>query len=130
MKTIIAGSRSIHHMHILKEAIKIAEKDKGIKITSVLSGRAMGADTLGEQWATENGIPVQFFPAQWSDHGKAAGFMRNREMVKVADAAIFLWDGISRGTQHCMAEAEKKGIKVMMIQVRVGINARARLKGL
>ena len=54
------------------------------------------------------------FPAHWSEHGKAAGIIRNQEMVdfiKDKDCkAIFFWDGASRGTGDCLNRAKRAGI--------------------
>lgn len=70
------------------------------KITEVVSGTANGADSLGEQWAQKNGIPVQRFPADWKSLGNSAGYIRNKTMSVYCDGAIGLWDGESKGTKH------------------------------
>jgi hypothetical protein len=59
---------------------------------------AKGADALGEQWAIANWCPIKEFPADWDAHGKAAGYIRNEAMAKVADVLVAFWDGKSRGT--------------------------------
>lgn len=46
------------------------------QITTVISGKARGVDTLGERWAAANKISVERFPADWS-LGRGAGFRRN-----------------------------------------------------
>ena len=108
MKTIIAGSRGIHDYSLVVDAIE----KSGFSITEVVSGGALGPDTLGELWGHRNDIPVKRFPAQWSQYGKAAGLLRNREMAEYADAAIVVWDGESRGSRNMIAEARKRGLKV------------------
>ena len=75
----------------------------------VICGEARGADALGKRYATEHGYPVESYPADWSQ-GKGAGFLRNIEMSKVADAAVCFWDGQSKGTKHMidiMTELDK-----------------------
>jgi hypothetical protein len=84
----------------------------GWKPTVVLSGTARGADTLGEQWAKRNNIPVERYPADWDTHGKRAGFLRNWRMARKGDALIALWDGLSRGTEQMIAAANYYGIRV------------------
>lgn len=91
---IIAGSRSITSISILKDAIFCSD----FLITEVVSGGARGPDSLGEAWARENGIPVSRKLPDWERFGRAAGMYRNSEMAEYADAAIILWDGSSRGT--------------------------------
>lgn len=96
MKVIIAGSRDYYCYNALLKAIK----DSGFNITRVVSGRARGVDSMGEKWALENNIPISYFPANWNKFGKSAGYKRNVEMGKFADAAICIWKDKSKGTEH------------------------------
>lgn len=50
--------------------------------TEVVSGKARGIDTAGEDWAKENGLGVAPFPADWDRDGNAAGSIRNGEMAR------------------------------------------------
>lgn len=98
MKVIIAGSRDINDYLLVAKTIESSGwKDQ---ITEVVSGCATGVDTLGEQWARANNIPIKEMPANWSLHGNSAGPRRNRSMAEYADAAIVIWDGKSRGTRN------------------------------
>jgi hypothetical protein len=108
MKTIIAGSRNCTDKKHLDEALSAC----GWTPTSVVSGTARGADSLGEDWATRNGVPLERFPANWNLYGRAAGFMRNEEMADHAEAIVALWDGESRGTKHMIDTARRKGLRV------------------
>ena len=94
MKVIIAGSRHITDRLAMVKAIEQSR----FEITEVVSGTSRGPDTLGESWALANNIPIKVFPAEWSKFGNVAGPIRNSEMAKYADAAIILWDGVSKGT--------------------------------
>lgn len=115
MKCIIAGSRSIIDYNFIKN---ILNKCPWIKeITEVVSGTANGVDKLGERWAKENNIQVKQFPADWSK-GKSAGYLRNEEMAKYADAAIIIHREGSRGTQHMKDLADQYGLKVYYVPVR------------
>lgn len=98
MKVIIAGSRDVKDYALVVRTIESSGwKDQ---ITEVVSGCATGIDTLGEQWARANNIPVKEMPANWNLHGKSAGPQRNRAMAEYADAAVVIWDGQSRGTRN------------------------------
>ena len=110
MRTIIAGSRDIDDMKLLESAIAESKMD----ITIVVCGEARGVDWLGKEWAISRNIPVHSFPANWSLHGKSAGFIRNTEMAENADAIIAVWDGESRGTKMMIDIAKKKGLKVFV----------------
>ena len=84
-------------------------------ITGVVSGGASGADRLGEQWAVSLKIPVKIFKADWSQHGSAAGPIRNQQMadflVCYPQRAVLLFPG-GRGTQSMRNIARKHQIDV------------------
>lgn len=110
MRTIIAGSRTITDIMYLR----LAMQKCGWTPSLVISGTARGVDTLGEQWAEENNIPVARFPAAWSVYGKRAGYIRNEQMADNADALVALWDNVSRGTQHMIGIARSKKLRVFI----------------
>lgn len=111
MKTIVAGSRSFDDYGLLKSVCD--EFD----ITEVVSGTARGADRLGERYARENNIYVKRYPANWDKHGKAAGYIRNKEMAKYADRLIAFWDFKSKGTRHMIDLAEKENLEIKIVRV-------------
>lgn len=94
MKVIIAGLRTFQDYEVMKKTIE----ESCFKITEVVCGCALGADSLGEHWAIKNKIPVSRFPAEWNKYGRKAGPIRNQEMAEYGDALIAIWDGESRGT--------------------------------
>lgn len=96
MKVIIAGSRNVKDYSLVVQSVQRS----GFDITEVVCGGATGPDTLGEQWAINNNIPVKHMPADWNRYGNSAGPMRNRQMAEYADAAIVIWDGESRGSRN------------------------------
>lgn len=82
----------------------------------IVSGTARGADQLGERYAFERGLPVKQFPADWDQHGKSAGYIRNAQMAEYADAAVIFWDGTSRGSKHMIDLAKAKGLRVRVVK--------------
>lgn len=112
MKTIIAGSRSIKDIKLVKRTISSIVQENGLEISEVVSGCAFGPDTVGKWWAENRDIPVEEFPAKWDEYGKGAGYRRNEEMAEYADALIAIWDGKSKGTQHMIGTAHQNGLEV------------------
>jgi len=110
MKTIVAGSRKLCDYDLVTKAIDAS----GFSISEVVSGCAAGVDTLGERFAKEHSIPIKKMPAQWDVHGKSAGYIRNSEMEKYADALVAVWDGVSSGTKHMIDSAKRGGLKIFV----------------
>lgn len=122
MRTIIAGSRTVASIpwdqqhQLIADAIHLAGAFEEISPTVIISGRARGADRLGELYAGTRGWPVERYAAKWGEHGLNAGRIRNVEMAKIADACVVLWDGVSRGSNHMIETAKKFKLKLYVHQ--------------
>lgn len=110
MKTIIAGGRDFNNWELLR-----TECDR-INISEVVSGKAQGADLLGECYAAHRNLPVTVFPADWFTHGRAAGPIRNQQMADYAEQLIAFWDGKSKGTGDMIRKAKEKGLIVKIVR--------------
>lgn len=113
-KVIVAGGRDFNDYELLKSKLDYVLQKKLPNVT-IVSGTARGADRLGEKYATERGLEVVKFPAEWDKYGKSAGYRRNAEMADYADGCVCFWDGKSRGTKHMIDLAKKKGIQCIVI---------------
>lgn len=119
MRVVIAGSRNFYRYELLKQKCDEVLCDfiiKGQNI-EVVSGKARGADELGERYAAERGLSVKPFPADWETYGNLAGIIRNAEMADYADALIAFWDGYSSGTKSMIHLAEKNGLQVFVFKI-------------
>jgi hypothetical protein len=111
---IIAGTRTFGSGVPDKRAVAYLDDiiaDAGVQIATVISGGARGADSYGEQWAAERGIPVERFPIRdedWERHGGKAAYYRNLAMAYASDTLIALWDGQSKGTCMMIELAEER----------------------
>lgn len=98
MVVAIVGSRSFTDYAELKRIVD-PMKDK---ITKIVSGGASGADNLAWRYANDNDIPLVEFLPNWTKYGKAAGPIRNRQIVEMADYVILFWNGVSKGTKSTL----------------------------
>jgi hypothetical protein len=118
MKLIVAGGRDFNDWDLLNRTLtKILERTQ---IKEVISGKAKGADTLGERFASENGIPVKEFPADWIKYGKRAGYLRNKQMANHGEALVAFWDGRSPGTKMMIDLAKELGLEVLVVRYMAG----------
>ena len=83
----------------------------------IITGMANGPDIWAYWFAQRYGIPCECYPAKWNEHGKRAGYVRNKEMIesKPNFVAAF-WDGKSNGTKHTIDLAQKYHIPIEIIQ--------------
>ncbi len=112
-RVIIAGGRDFDDYDMLVKTMDMVLQNITDEI-QVVCGMASGADTLGERYAKERGYKVAYFPADWKKYGRAAGFNRNVEMAKNADALVAFWDGKSKGTKHMLDIAQRYGLRVRL----------------
>lgn len=119
MKLIIAGSRDFKNYELLCERCDefLIPHRNDIAIT-IVSGGARGADGLGEKYAREMNYKLMVFPANWNQHGKKAGVIRNEEMAKCADALIAFWDGESRGTKNMIGLAKRYKLLIKVVDFK------------
>jgi len=113
MRTIIAGSRDgVSLTHVF-----YAIRECGWTPSVVISGTARGADQFGERAAEDLGIKIERFPADWTTHGKSAGFIRNTQMAEKAEALIAIWDGKSKGTMNMISIANRNGLRIFVYKI-------------
>ena len=83
---------------------------------AIVSGGAAGADALAERFARERGLPLAVFRADWRRHGRAAGPLRNAQIVAACDRLVAFWDGESPGTRDSIAKARAAGRPVTVVR--------------
>lgn len=111
-KVLVAGTRTFSDYDLLAKRLDVATF--WFSDVVLVSGGAKGADRLAERWAYSKKYTVVQFIPDWTRHGKAAGPIRNQEMVdyvKDGGVAIFLWDGKSPGTKDCVERCQKAGVR-------------------
>ncbi|WP_420422445.1 DUF2493 domain-containing protein [Simkania sp.] len=113
-KLIVAGSRTFNQYPILKKKLDFFLMHRLPKV-EIVSGKARGADRLGEEYAKERNLILKEFPADWNMYGKQAGLIRNAQMANYAHGLVAFWDGTSSGTQDmiCKMKAQKKPIRIV-----------------
>ncbi len=112
MKLIIAGGRNYQ----LSDA-DFAWLDRlhaQTPVTEVVCGGATGADAGGKAWAEAKRIPVKLFLPGWTQHGYAAGPIRNKQMAEYANAVALFPGG--RGTESMRREALAAGIPIYSVE--------------
>ena len=89
-----------------------------VKLISAEIREEIKAETA--QFAKENGFPIKRYLPDWKKYGKAAGPIRNKQMVDICHKVICFWDGKSKGTESLIRYAKKseKKIDIKLIHQR------------
>ena len=111
-KILICGDRNYKNWEKIKEYLDTL----GSK-TIIIHGCAKGADSLAGNLASGRGWGIMRFPANWSKYGRAAGPIRNQQMLDESkpDLVVYFHDDIenSKGTKDMITRAEKANIPVI-----------------
>ena len=84
------------------------------KVT-IISGGAKGADTLAADWAAVNWAGYEEYRADWNKHGKAAGPIRNQQMLDEGKPDLVIAFLGGNGTNDMINRAKKADIEVIEV---------------
>jgi hypothetical protein len=121
MKLAVVGSRDITDKEFIFN--KLDEIHKITPITLIISGGALGVDSIAEEWARINisNEPLVFIP-KWTEatpgvpmkkdkygrlYNPIAGLNRNTLIVEACTHLLAIWDGKSGGTNDSIKKAKK-----------------------
>jgi hypothetical protein len=83
----------------------------------LVHGAAKGLDTLARKWAERNGVPHTPFPADWDQYGKAAGHIRNGQMLTEGKPTLVIAFPGNKGTANMVDQARRAGVRVLDLRV-------------
>ena len=112
MKIAIVGSRSAD-----ESCYEIILKNLPAECSEIVSGGAIGIDSLAKRAAHELGLGYKVFLPEYEKYGKAAPIKRNDEIIEYSDMVLVFWDLKSKGTQYTINECIKKNIPFKIINI-------------
>jgi len=88
---------------------------------TIIEGAANGADREAGASAESAGCEVEEYPANWDKHGKAAGPLRNQQMLDEGKPELviaFVDKPLeeSRGTNNMVTKAKAAGLPVYVVE--------------
>jgi hypothetical protein len=119
MRVLVTGSRDWRDVHAVRRQLGnlIGRSPDGLVV--VHGACPNGADAIATEWVTDSQphygplVTEEAHPADWNQHGKRAGFIRNTEMVEAgADVCLAFIRGRSRGATHTARIALDAGIEL------------------
>lgn len=76
MKVLVCGDRYWDNFDLIRKRLAKLPKD-----TIIIEGECKGADLMAKQAAIELKLEVESYPADWKKYGRAAGPIRNNQML-------------------------------------------------
>ena len=130
MKILVCGGRDFFNKKLLYHTLDNLCEEFNLKTEPdeygnwlpkdvvIIHGKAAGADTLAGDWAIINWTEFEEYPADWQTHGRAAGPIRNQQMLDEGkpDLVLAFPTERSRGTWDMVRRATKAGVPVRVIK--------------
>lgn len=115
MKILVCGGRDFRDRDKLVEILDCIHTLT--PITYLVHGDAYGADRFADWWAIRSTVTPLAYPANWDKYGKAAGPIRNRQMLdENPDIRLVVAFPGGVGTKNMTVLAKARNIKVMEIK--------------
>ncbi len=111
MRVLVCGGRNYDNFEAVCKNLEMINWHDTIDL--LIQGGASGADDLARKWATNNGVAVQTFNADWKKWGKSAGPIRNEEMLIGGRPDLVVAFPGGRGTADMVMKAKMANIDVM-----------------
>lgn len=115
LRLAVVGSRTFTDQYVVYFFLHEYLDVFGTSLELVSGGCPSGPDNFAESFATSYNIPITVYPANWEKFGKAAGFIRNSDIVTNCDEVIAFWDRKSKGTFDTIKKARKQGKEVIIV---------------
>jgi len=112
MKILVCGDRHWSDINSIKRELQKYSGD-----VTIIHGAAKGVDSLAGLVASELGFKLEVYPAKWDQLGRAAGPVRNMQMLEEGkpDLVLAFHPDLlkSKGTIDMIRIARKAGVKVI-----------------
>lgn len=119
MIVLVCGGRNFKDKDLLYQILDILP----IQISKVVNGAAKGADKLSTAWAKDRQIDYKEYPADWDTYPKAAGLIRNSEMLEQEKIDLVIAFPGGNGTKDMATKSKAEGIEVISVRI---INGKAK----
>lgn len=112
MRVLVCGGRDYSEDSHMEEILCDLPREGLV----IIHGGAKGADACAARWAKCYGVPSHEFPANWNEHGRAAGPIRNQTMIERGKPDLVIAFEGGPGTADMVRRAKKAGIEVREIE--------------
>lgn len=108
-RVLVCGGRDFQDKHAMFRLLDLIQPIPDV----LINGGARGADTIAAEWARQRYVTTITVYAKWEQHDKAAGPMRNAEMLKLWKPTLVIAFPGGSGTADMVKQARKAGVEVV-----------------
>jgi hypothetical protein len=110
---LVCGGRDYDDVKAVLRVLNAIHRETPISL--LVTGGASGADRHAETWAHLAGVRVAVYPADWKAHGRAAGPIRNAQMLALEAPRLVVAFPGGRGTADMVRKATDAGVSVQIV---------------
>ena len=110
MRVLVCGGRDYNNADYMQKVLD--DMHAATPFTMLIYGMARGADDLAKIWAAARGISRLGYPADWGKHGRAAGPIRNKEMLTKGKPDLVIAFPGGSGTRNMIKQARAANVSV------------------
>lgn len=119
MRVLVTGDRNWTDGVFIEEVLKNLAAAYKLPYESIVlvHGNARGADKVAAHRATLLGFGIEAYPAKWDEHGRAAGPIRNQQMLMTGvDLCLAFHNDIdsSKGTRDMIGRCAGNGVPTVL----------------
>lgn len=117
MKILVCGGRDFDDRGFFRKKMFELFDWHGSPLNFVIiAGGASGADSLAEDFAIDEDIPYHIYRADWEKYGRAAGPIRNQQMLDIEKPSCVVAFPGGAGTEDMVRRAKKAGVQVIEVR--------------
>ena len=108
-QVIVTGGRDYDDWAMIQDVLN------SLDLALIIEGGAEGADMMAKEYAETFNIPHVTVEADWTKYGRAAGPIRNKEMLQKYPLAVIVAFPGGSGTANCVKQAVAMNRIVLMV---------------
>lgn len=112
-RILVCGGRDYHDQAMVFGVLDMEAEQAHVH--TIIQGGADGADRLARMWCHTRLCRCENYPAKWREHGKAAGPIRNQQMLDEGKPTKVIAFRGGRGTADMVRRARAAGVPVTEI---------------